>query len=232
MTTTTRRKKSQPKTDPSLAGRGRPTVGIPAARAAKLQAQGMTYKQIATELRVSVPTAARLLRTARGETVTDLSARLEQFIAAVQSGNPEALAHLERWQPADPQSLTLDRTGQSPLRIHGSLIRQGSTRLIQAKPDKPHADWWEIKIYRLTDPAKSKYAVSITYSHEQRKVISGETWATLTSDPSKTITDYDPLETLRGFPDTPEFDTRQEFLERQSKIQYGQLVSDLLRDPL
>ena len=167
------------------------------------------------------------------------SERLERFCKAVNSGETRAVALLEAWEPSNPQTITLDRTGAEPLRFIGQLIREGSTRLIGATEAKPNHDWWDVKIFAVLERVgnsdvlrKTDYAVSIRYSTLIKKSVSTEGYAVITQIPATEITDYDPAKSLRGFPKTPEYATRQEFLERSSRLQYGQLVSQLLRDPL
>ena len=222
--------------------RGRPAqsgYNIPPASAAALQAEGLPYGEIAKRLGVSVTTVSRLLTKSREGSVTT-SERLERFCKAVNSGETRAVAFLEAWEPSNPQTITLDRTGAEPLRFIGQLIREGSTRLIGTTEAKPHPDWWDVKIFAVLERRKSTgdelhrngFAVIIAYSTTIKKFISTHELAVLTKDPAGEITQYDPLERLRGFPKTAEYASRQDYLERSSKLQYEQLVSQLLRDPL
>jgi hypothetical protein len=56
--------------------------------------------------------------------------------------------------------------------------------------------------------------------------------AEFTDHPAEILQAYDPLEVLRGFPDAPQFASRQEYLELISDSTWGEMVSDLLREPL
>ena len=105
------------------------------------------------------------------------SERLERFCKAVNSGETRAVALLEAWEPSNPQTITLDRTGAEPLRFIGQLIREGSTRLIGATEAKPNHDWWDVKIFAVLERVgnsdvlrKTDYAVSIGEADEPRRL--------------------------------------------------------------
>ena len=222
--------------------RGRPAESgykIPPTSAAALQAEGLSYSDIATRLGVSLTTVSRLLTKSREGSV-DTSERVERFCRAVNSGDTRAVALLEAWAPSHPQTITLDRTGAEPLRFIGQLIRDGSTRLLGTTEAKPHPDWWDVRIFAVLEKRKTTggelhrngFAVSIRYSTLIKTVVSTHELAKFTKDPAAEITGYNPLERLRGFPKKPEYASRQDYLERSSKLQYEQLVTQLLRDPL
>lgn len=157
--------------------------------------------------------------------------RLQSFVDAVHAGSHRALQLLEEWEPSNPAQIVLERTGRAPIRFVGALLREGTTRFIDTTEAKPNQDFWTIKIYsaQATD---FRFAVSIEYSTTIRKVASSQYQADFTDDPADVIESYDPLAVLRGFPDSPEYASRQAYLEKSSKLQYGKLVSELLREPL
>jgi hypothetical protein len=221
-------------TESKPAKRGRPRnsgFNIPANKAAQLQAAGGTYADIAQALGISKTAVSRLLTQSRRGTVMSVADRLQSFIDAVHAGSPRALQLLEGWEPSNPSEIVLDRTGQSPLRFAGALLREGTTRFVDTNESKPHPDWWTVRIYSV-QATDFRYAVSIEYSTTIRKVISTQYQAEFTDDPAGVIEAYDPLSVLRGFPDSPEYASRQAYLEKSSKLQYGKMVSDLLRESL
>ena len=159
------------------------------------------------------------------------SGRLERFNAAVNAGDPVAIELLKQFEP-DILAMTLDRTGKSPLRFSGFLLREGSTEFIDAKPDKPNPDFWTVKIYRVNDNAKYQYAIATVYTSVVKKQAQQLFAAHFTNDPAADIEAYDPLTVLRGYPQIERFAAMQQRLERAVKFQYGKLVSDILRRPL
>jgi len=221
-------------TETKPAKRGRPRnsgFNIPANKVAQLQAAGQSYAAIAETLGISKTAVSRLLTISRRGTVMSVADRLQSFVEAVQAGSHRALQLLEQWEPSNTDEIVLDRTGTSPLRFAGSLLREATTRFIDTTPDKPHKDWWTVRIYS-TEATDFRFAVSIAYSTTIRKVVSIEHYAEFTDDPAAVLESYDPLAVLRGFPDSPEYASRQAYLEKSSKLQFGKMVSDLLRDPL
>jgi len=218
--------------------RGRPrssTHQAPPALVKSMQLDGMSYDEIAETLSISKRTVGNLLKLAKDQTVGTVSDRLDRFCQAIKSGDARALGLLDQFEPGDPDKITLDRTGDRPLVFSGRWLREGSTRLIGTTENKPHPDFWTIRIFQVCEPDKfngARYAVAIEYSTTIKKTPSIQQTVELTSDPSEVMTRYNPLAVLRGFPKAPEYAQRQAYLESSSKLQYGQLVSQMLRDPL
>jgi hypothetical protein len=161
--------------------------------------------------------------------------RLDRFIDACYAGNVRALGLLDQWEPHEIDMQTVDRTGMAPLRFRGGLIREGSTEFRGTTPNKPNEDFWTVKIYATAAQLRlSNYVVAITYtSHPRRgQTLKMDQVAEFTDHPAEILQAYDPLEVLRGFPDAPQFASRQEYLELISDSTWGEMVSDLLREPL
>jgi hypothetical protein len=156
--------------------------------------------------------------------------RLASFIVAIEDHDPRALALLNSWEPEFPDEIVLDRTGDTPLRFRGALIREASSKDIDASARKPNQDYFTIKVYRVTS-GPERFAVCIEYSTIVRKTVCTTSIATFTKDPLIQIIGYEPLDHLRGFPKTPEYANRQEHLEKTSKLQYGKLISEITRQP-
>tara|TARA_R100000808_G_C2115393_1_gene128198 strand:+ start:131 stop:496 length:366 start_codon:yes stop_codon:yes gene_type:complete len=91
-------------------------------------------------------------------------------------------------------------------------------------PDKSRR-WYTLGLYRLE--GDTRFVVSIRY------------WSSFENEPDETIaevfedqdslvefltTQFDPMEFVQGFPDTPKFKTRQEALERRINADFDSRV--------
>ncbi|MBR9800565.1 hypothetical protein GYB59_02165 [bacterium] len=126
------------------------------------------------------------------------------------------------------EEITLQRTGQPPVRFSGKLVAEAAEPLPpfeKAKFDTRR--WHELRLYRHQD---GRLVLSIAF----RSGLETETPnnAVLVCDSEAAVVaaleEYDPTEFLEGFPDTPKFEDRQRRLENRVVGDYEQRVAQLL----
>lgn len=163
-----------------------------------------------------------------------IETKLKRFTKLVNDNEPSAVRWLEIFR--EPGPISVDRLGQTPIIFVGSLIRECSTQLIDTLPEKPNDDWFHVRMFRIDQNSEPNclfpFVVSIVYTTVLKKVASSRPYAWLETDPIKLLTNFDPLEYLRGYPDLPKYDTMQAALEDRISIHWQKLVTELLRDPL
>lgn len=135
-----------------------------------------------------------------------------------------------------PETITLERTGQPPLKFEGTLLTTACGQFVQPPKDKPNADYFTISLYEVRTTVRGlasgpgrAYVVAIEYNKKFRDTQQHHT-AIVTDDPADTLAGYDPLAVLIGFPPGEDFAERQNALESKMRRQYDVLVSAVLRD--
>lgn len=126
------------------------------------------------------------------------------------------------------ETLTLDRTGQCPLRFRGTLLTTACGQFVQSPKDKPNADYYTVSIYAVAN-SPGNYVVAINYTKEFRGTQRHQS-AIVTDDPAATLGEFDPLAVLIGFPPHQEYAERQQMLETRVRRQYETLVTAVLRE--
>jgi hypothetical protein len=142
-----------------------------------------------------------------------------------------------------PETITLERTGQPPLKFDGTLLTTACGQFVQPPKNKPNTDYFTVSLYathdaRRTiprrpppdyDPSWPLYVVAIEYTKTFRDTQQHHT-AIATDDPTETLANYAPLAVLIGFPPGEDFAERQQALEGKMRRQYDVLVSAVLKD--
>lgn len=126
------------------------------------------------------------------------------------------------------ETLTLERTGQCPLRFSGTLLTTACGQFVQSPKDKPNADYYTVSIYAVAN-SPSNYVVAINYTKEFRGTTCHQT-VMRTDDPAATLSEFDPLAVLIGFPPHQQYAERQQMLETRASRQYETVVTAVLRE--
>ena len=122
----------------------------------------------------------------------------------------------------------LTRDAQPPLAFTGTLLVEASGQYLHTSEDQPNSDWWRVALYRV-DGAPTRYVVAIEYHSQYRGRALAQYQAHATDAPAALLSQYRPLEQLRGFPPGPQYEGRQAHLERLSQQQWNTLVSGVLK---
>lgn len=143
----------------------------------------------------------------------------------------EQPSELETRSSELPETITLDRDGQAPLRFHGKLLTTASGQFVHPPKDKPNPDYFTIGIYQVhgVHGPGPTYVVEIVYRKDLRGNTTEHHFAMTTDDPAATLGEYDPLAVLMGFPPGAEFAERQRAFEIKMRRQYDVLVSAVLK---
>lgn len=131
-----------------------------------------------------------------------------------------------------PETITLERTGQPPLRFDGTLLATACGQFVQNPKDKPNADYFTVSLFEGTrDEGREPklFIVQIVYRKDFRGTTEHHS-AIVTGDPAATLSAFDPLDVLIGFPPGEDFAERQTALENKLRRQYDLLVSAVLKD--
>lgn len=127
------------------------------------------------------------------------------------------------------ESITLERTGLSPIRFRGKLLATASGQFVGTPPDKPNADWFEVSIYRYEG---SGFIVAVIYRRDFKGAREEERLAERTGDPAQWLEQFteadDHLDMVIGFP--PGMEHKQARLEEKLDRQFATLVSAVLKD--
>lgn len=121
-------------------------------------------------------------------------------------------------------TITLQRTGASPLRFTGELVAEADNETVE------NNRWYQIRIYR----AGAKYVTHIGFrtrweserDHDVVEVVDAP------GKVAEVLQRYDVLPENRGYPPTPVFAERQARLRNALQRDYGLLVSEILDDEL
>lgn len=126
----------------------------------------------------------------------------------------------------------IERTGDSPLAFRGRLLSQASSE----RPVNGGAlqnRWHEGAVYAVSSRSGlgGGYVVHVRYVTRWQGE-SDRSWAALCTDAQAArrvlLTEYQPLEHVRGYPSSEHYAERQARLEREIRGGYEQLVSELL----
>lgn len=130
-----------------------------------------------------------------------------------------------------PETITLERTGQPPLKFNGTLLTTACGQFVQPPKDKPNADYFTVSLYQVNTGKADHdtFVVEIVYTKTFRDTQKHYT-AILTDHPAGELINYEPLGVLIGFPPREEFAERQNALEAKMRRQYDVLVSAVLKD--
>ena len=126
------------------------------------------------------------------------------------------------------ETLTLERTGQCPLRFRGTLLTTACGQFVQSPKDKPNADYYTVSIYAVAN-SPGNYVVAINYTKEFRGTTGHQT-VLRTDDPAAALGEFDPLAVLIGFPPHQQYAERQQMLETRARRQYETVVTAVLRE--
>lgn len=135
---------------------------------------------------------------------------------------------------AEYKTITLPRTGESPVRFQGRQIAEAAEPLPPFKKARTDSRrWHELRLFQHQD---GRFIVSIGFRTGMETEINRDL-VFIFSDNGAEVIDflsrksddsYDPLEYLEGFPDDPRFDSRQEMLETRVSDDYENRVTLLL----
>lgn len=119
----------------------------------------------------------------------------------------------------------LERTGERWLVFEGELIAQSDGQWAAGKEQNR---WHDLRLYRT---AGGRYVVHVIY----RTKWEGEldySWAEIATvdEFADVLRSYEPAINVQGFPDRPQYTTRQAALLAWIRRRYGAQVVDLLRD--
>lgn len=125
--------------------------------------------------------------------------------------------------------ITLERSGQEPLRFRGELLATANGQFVSTPPDKPNVDWFELFIYRIE---ATGFVVAVTYRRDFKGALDECRRAGPTDNPTAWLQNFREqqafLKMVIGFP--PGLEHKQRRLEERLTRQFDTLVSAVLKD--
>ena len=127
------------------------------------------------------------------------------------------------------ETLTLERTGQCPLRFKGTLLTTACGQFVEPPKDKANTDYYTVSIYTVS--ASSLFVVAIDYTKELPGRDKSQHHSVFqTNDVSGVLARFDPVPVIIGMPPNVENRAdRQALLETKCRRQYQTLVSAVLQ---
>lgn len=123
------------------------------------------------------------------------------------------------------QDITLERSGQAPLRVRAEEIASSDGRILSGKEQ---TRYHQMDLYRLED---GRYALSIVYSTQWAGELGRCEAFPLMSpgDVTSKLSQWDPTAYVAGFPAAEQYKDRQARLLTSIRHAWDHLVTDLLR---
>lgn len=123
-------------------------------------------------------------------------------------------------------TFVIERTGDRPLQFDGEKIASATSEMTAGKVGNR---WHELTLYRTST---GQFVLVVLYqtlwteemNHQTAWLVNHE------KDLVEKLQQYDPADHVRGFPNYPQFQAKQEGLFRDIRARYEKAVSDLLRD--
>lgn len=182
--------------------------------------KGPARQTVATRVTPARALHAQQLQLA-GHTREEIGRKMDCSIGTVAN-----LLHLARTLQPDPtqpvpvsaveETVTLPRTGKSPLQFRGRLRTTVSAR---------HAvDTWTIRIFDVD----GGHIVAIDYEKSHNRHPVSTHFAEFTTNPAQVLGNFEPLKTLAGYPPGERFADQQRALETQTLQAFGALISEAL----
>jgi len=124
------------------------------------------------------------------------------------------------------EEITLDRTGDRPLKFRGELIAEGDSQIIQGSD---HNRWHELALYRHED--RERYILAIGYRTQwQGEAAHDDVFVCLSAaEACEIIRSTLPTEHLMGFPLGDQYAGKQARLEKDLETRFFLAAEPLLK---
>ena len=124
----------------------------------------------------------------------------------------------------EAKTITLDRTGQAPLRFEGELLAESDGRIAAGRD---HNRWHAIRIFRTAGGA---YVVAVGYRTQWRGELDHD-WVEAREAPADladALRYYDPEGHVLGYPPGEQYAEKQAWLRADLRTRYEHQVSAIL----